>query len=40
VALLVDMSYSMELRGTWGEAKTTALAPALARQHQTRQDSI
>ncbi len=26
VALLVDMSYSMELRGTWGEAKTTALA--------------
>ena len=26
VALLVDMSYSMELRGRWGEAKTTALA--------------
>jgi uncharacterized protein with von Willebrand factor type A (vWA) domain len=26
VALLVDMSYSMELRSTWGEAKTTALA--------------
>jgi uncharacterized protein with von Willebrand factor type A (vWA) domain len=26
VALLVDMSYSMELRGTWGEAKTTAIA--------------
>ena len=26
VALLVDMSYSMEIRGTWGEAKTTALA--------------
>ena len=26
VALLVDMSFSMELRGTWGEAKTTALA--------------
>ncbi len=26
VAVLVDMSYSMELRGTWGEAKTTALA--------------
>ena len=26
VALLVDMSYSMELRGAWGEAKTTALA--------------
>ncbi|MDQ1718819.1 MAG: hypothetical protein QOE89_2772, partial [Pseudonocardiales bacterium] len=26
VALLVDMSYSMELRGSWGEAKTTALA--------------
>jgi uncharacterized protein with von Willebrand factor type A (vWA) domain len=26
IALLVDMSYSMELRGRWGEAKTTALA--------------
>ncbi|MGI8882598.1 MAG: VWA domain-containing protein [Jatrophihabitans sp.] len=26
VALLVDMSFSMHLRGTWGEAKTTALA--------------
>jgi uncharacterized protein with von Willebrand factor type A (vWA) domain len=26
IALLVDMSYSMELRGTWGEAKTTAMA--------------
>lgn len=26
VALLVDMSFSMQLRGTWGEAKTTALA--------------
>jgi uncharacterized protein with von Willebrand factor type A (vWA) domain len=26
IALLVDMSYSMELRGTWGEAKTTAIA--------------
>ena len=26
VALLVDLSYSMELRGTWGEAKTTAMA--------------
>jgi uncharacterized protein with von Willebrand factor type A (vWA) domain len=26
IALLVDMSYSMELRGMWGEAKTTALA--------------
>ncbi|SDJ00409.1 Uncharacterized protein, contains von Willebrand factor type A (vWA) domain [Frankineae bacterium MT45] len=26
IALLVDMSWSMELRGTWGEAKTTALA--------------
>jgi len=26
IALLVDMSYSMELRGAWGEAKTTALA--------------
>src|SRR5207245_11656878 len=26
IALIVNMSYSMELRGTWGEAKTTALA--------------
>ena len=26
IALLVDMSLSMELRGFWGEAKTTALA--------------
>jgi uncharacterized protein with von Willebrand factor type A (vWA) domain len=26
IALLVDMSFSMELRGFWGEAKTTALA--------------
>jgi len=26
VALLVDLSYSMELRGTWGAAKQTALA--------------
>jgi len=26
VCLLVDLSYSMELRGTWGTAKTTALA--------------
>jgi uncharacterized protein with von Willebrand factor type A (vWA) domain len=26
VALLVDLSYSMALRGTWGPAKTTALA--------------
>ena len=26
VALLVDLSYSMELRGTWGTAKQTALA--------------
>ena len=26
VALLVDMSFSMELRGTWGTAKQTALA--------------
>ena len=26
VALLVDLSYSMALRGTWGVAKTTALA--------------
>jgi uncharacterized protein with von Willebrand factor type A (vWA) domain len=26
VALLVDLSFSMELRGTWGTAKSTALA--------------
>ncbi|TQS46523.1 vWA domain-containing protein [Cryptosporangium phraense] len=26
VALLVDLSYSMELNGTWGSAKSTALA--------------
>ncbi len=26
VCLLVDLSYSMELRGTWGTAKSTALA--------------
>ena len=26
VALLVDMSFSMELRGTWGAAKSTSLA--------------
>src|SRR5436189_3746094 len=26
VALLVDLSYSMALRGTWGAAKATALA--------------
>src|SRR3954453_14482134 len=26
IALLVDMSYSMELRGTWCETKTSALA--------------
>ena len=26
VALLVDLSYSMALRGTWGAAKSTAMA--------------
>jgi uncharacterized protein with von Willebrand factor type A (vWA) domain len=38
IALLVDMSYSMELRGNWGEAKTTALAlsAGLDRDHRFR----
>jgi uncharacterized protein with von Willebrand factor type A (vWA) domain len=40
VALLVDMSYSMELRGTWGEAKTTALALHALVTSKYPQDSI
>ncbi|HEY2044420.1 MAG TPA: VWA domain-containing protein [Jatrophihabitans sp.] len=40
VALLVDMSYSMELRGTWGEAKTTALALHALVSTKYPQDSI
>ena len=40
VALLVDMSYSMELRGTWGEAKTTALALHSLVTTKYPQDSI
>jgi uncharacterized protein with von Willebrand factor type A (vWA) domain len=40
VALLVDMSYSMELRGSWGEAKTTALALHALVSTKYPQDSI
>ncbi|HET6876459.1 MAG TPA: VWA domain-containing protein [Jatrophihabitans sp.] len=40
IALLVDMSYSMELRGTWGEAKTTALALHSLVTTQYPQDAI
>ncbi len=40
VALLVDMSYSMELRGTWGEAKTTAMALHALVTTRYPQDSI
>ena len=40
IALLVDMSYSMELRGTWGEAKTTALALHALVTTRYPQDSI
>ena len=40
VALLVDMSYSMELRGTWGEAKTTALALHSLISNRYPQDAI
>jgi uncharacterized protein with von Willebrand factor type A (vWA) domain len=40
IALLVDMSYSMELRGTWGEAKTTALALHALVTTKYPQDSI
>jgi uncharacterized protein with von Willebrand factor type A (vWA) domain len=40
VALLVDMSFSMEMRGTWGEAKTTALALHALISTRFPQDSI
>ncbi|MCU1657066.1 MAG: von Willebrand factor type [Pseudonocardiales bacterium] len=40
IALLVDMSYSMELRGTWGEAKTTALALHALVSSKYPQDAI
>jgi uncharacterized protein with von Willebrand factor type A (vWA) domain len=40
IALLVDMSFSMELRGTWGEAKTTALALHSLITTKYPQDSI
>jgi uncharacterized protein with von Willebrand factor type A (vWA) domain len=40
VALLVDMSYSMELRGAWGEAKTTAMALHALVTTQYPQDAI
>jgi uncharacterized protein with von Willebrand factor type A (vWA) domain len=40
IALLVDMSYSMELRGNWGEAKTTALALHALVSTKYPQDSI
>jgi uncharacterized protein with von Willebrand factor type A (vWA) domain len=40
VALLVDMSFSMELRGTWGEAKTTAVALHSLISTRFPQDSI
>ena len=40
VALLVDMSYSMELRGSWGEAKTTALALHSLVEMKYPQDAI
>ncbi len=40
VALLVDLSFSMELRGTWGAAKQTALALHSLVTTQFPQDSI
>ncbi|MFL6139432.1 MAG: vWA domain-containing protein [Frankiaceae bacterium] len=40
VALLVDLSYSMALRGTWGTAKSTALALNALVTTQYPQDSI
>lgn len=40
VCLLVDLSYSMALRGTWGAAKTTALALQALIQMQYPQDSL
>jgi uncharacterized protein with von Willebrand factor type A (vWA) domain len=40
VALLVDLSFSMELRGTWGAAKQTALALHSLITTQFPQDAI
>ncbi len=40
VALLVDLSFSMELRGTWGAAKQTALALHSLVTTQYPQDAI
>lgn len=40
VALLVDLSFSMELRGTWGAAKQTALALHSLVTTQFPQDAI
>jgi len=40
VALLVDLSFSMELRGTWGTAKQTALALHSLVTTQYPQDAI
>jgi uncharacterized protein with von Willebrand factor type A (vWA) domain len=40
VCLLVDLSYSMELRGTWGAAKQTALALHALVRTRYPQDSI
>ena len=40
VCLLVDLSYSMALRGTWGVAKQTALALHALVRSQYPQDSI
>jgi uncharacterized protein with von Willebrand factor type A (vWA) domain len=40
VALLVDLSYSMALRGTWGTAKSTALALHTLVTTQYPQDAI
>jgi uncharacterized protein with von Willebrand factor type A (vWA) domain len=40
VALLVDLSFSMELRGTWGPAKQTALALHALVSTRFPQDSI
>jgi uncharacterized protein with von Willebrand factor type A (vWA) domain len=40
VCLLVDLSYSMELRGTWGAAKQTALALHALVRSRYPQDAI
>lgn len=40
VCLLVDLSYSMALRGTWGAAKTTALALQAMVEINYPQDSL